>query len=144
MGGIGRRLAPAGLVACALGYLGLGVVAGDGTWSDAAALPLLLLAGAGFGAGYSQVIMRSIAGVPAAQAHDASGLYNTINMLGFALGIATLGSAFLSGASIEAVLLGCAALSAVAVVFVLALARAEAPSVRVAAQAEEVRETIAA
>jgi hypothetical protein len=66
-------------------------------------------------------------------------------MLGFALGVATLGSAFLSGATIEAVLIGCAALSAVAVGFVLALARAEAsPSVTVAAHATEVHETIAA
>jgi hypothetical protein len=142
---LGRRLAPAGLALSALGYLGLGLVARDGTWSDAEALPLLLLAGAGFGAGYSQVITRSIAGVPAAQAHDASGLFNTINMLGFALGVATLGSAFLSGASIESVMVGCAVLSAVAAGFVLALARAEAsPSVKVAAHPVEVHETIAA
>jgi MFS family permease len=142
---LGRRLAPAGLALSALGYLGLGLVARDGTWSDAEALPLLLFAGAGFGAGYSQVITRSIAGVAAAQAHDASGLFNTINMLGFALGVATLGSAFLSGASIESVMLGCAALSAAAVVFVLALAWAEASaSVKVAAHPAEVHETIAA
>jgi hypothetical protein len=124
----------------ALGYVGLGVVAGDGAWSDAETLPLLLLAGAGFGAGYSQVITRSIAGVPAAQAHDASGLFNTINMLGFALGVATLGSAFLSGATISGVLVGCGALSLAAAGLVLALGRAEAP----AAQPMEVRETIAA
>jgi MFS family permease len=122
---LGRRLAPAGLALSAAGYVGLGVVAGDGTWSDAAALPLLLLAGAGFGAGYSQVITRSIAGVPMAQAHDASGLFNTINMLGFALGVATLGSAFLSGASMEAVAIACGALSLTAVGCVLALGHAE-------------------
>jgi hypothetical protein len=122
---VGRRLAPIGLAVSALGYLGLGVATGDGTWHDAEALPLLLLAGAGFGAGYSQVITRSIAGVPLAQAHDASGLFNTINMLGFALGVATLGSAFLSGASMEAVAIACGALSVVAVGCVLALGRAE-------------------
>lgn len=137
---LGRRLAPIGLAASALGYLGLGVVAGDGAWRDAEALPLLLLAGAGFGAGYSQVITRSIAGVPAAQAHDASGLFNTINLLGFALGVATLGSAFLSGATISGVLASCGALSLAAGGLVLALGRAEAP----AAQPAVVRETIAA
>ena len=109
--------------------------AAGGTWSDAETLPLLLLAGAGFGAGYSQVITRSIAGVPAAQAHDASGLFNTINMLGFALGVATLGSAFLSavgaptaaetGSAFEIVAIGCGALSVAGAGFVLALARAE-------------------
>lgn len=119
------RFASVGLVASAAGYVGLGVAAGDG-WSDATALPLLALAGAGFGAGYSQVISKAIAAVPAAQAHDASGLFNTINMLGFALGVATLGSAFLSGASLETITTVCGALSAVAVGFVLLLSRVTA------------------
>jgi MFS family permease len=133
--GLGRRLAPIGLAASAAGYLGLGAVTGDGTWSDAEALPLLLLAGAGFGAGYSQIVTRSIAQVPPAHAHEASGVFNTINMLGFALGIATLGSVFLSavdvpspaqtGAAFETVTLACAALLVAAVGLVGALARAE-------------------
>jgi predicted MFS family arabinose efflux permease len=132
---LGRRLAPIGLAVSAAGYLGLGLVTGDGTWSDAEALPLLLLAGAGFGAGYSQIITRSVATVAPAQAHDASGLFNTINMLGFALGVATLGSVFLgavgaptpaeTGSAFEVVAIGCGALSAIAVGFVLALGRAE-------------------
>ncbi|HET6509804.1 MAG TPA: MFS transporter [Baekduia sp.] len=125
---VGRRLAPLGLALSAVGYVGLGVAAGGpGAWSDAEALPLLALAGAGFGAGYSQVITRSIAGVPAAQAHDASGLFNTINMLGFALGVATLGSAYLSGASLETITTLCGALSAAGVGCVLLLGRAERP-----------------
>ncbi|HMJ36178.1 MAG TPA: MFS transporter, partial [Baekduia sp.] len=37
---VGRLLAPAGLALSAAGYLGLGLVARDGTWSDAEALPL--------------------------------------------------------------------------------------------------------
>jgi MFS family permease len=153
---IGRRLAPAGLALSALGYLGLGVVAGGGDgWSDAAALPLLLLAGAGFGAGYSQVVTRAVAGVGAEQAHDASGLFNTINMLGFALGVATLGSAFLAavgaptpvetGGAFEIVAIGCGTLSLVAVGFVVALGRAErAPMVEDAAHPLGERATIAA
>lgn len=123
-----QRLAPLGLALSAIGYIGLGAVT-DGTWSDLSALPLLALAGAGFGAGYSQVITRSIAGVPLEQAHDASGLFNTINMLGFALGVATLGSAFLSGASLQTVTELCGALTIAAVGFVLLLSRAERPVV---------------
>jgi MFS family permease len=138
---LGRRLAPAGLALSAVGYAGLGLLTGGGgAWSDAEALPLLVLAGAGFGAGYSQVITRSIAGVPADQAHEASGLFNTINMLGFALGVAVLGSAFLSqvdgaasgtaaaditGSAFETVGLGCAALCAAGIALVIALTRAE-------------------
>jgi MFS family permease len=132
---IGRLLAPLGLALSAAGYLALGLASGGGTWDDAVALPLLALAGAGFGAGYSQVITRSIAGVAPAQAHDASGLFNTINMLGFSLGVATLGSVFLgavggggaagTGSAFETVALGCAVLSALAVGFVLALGRSE-------------------
>jgi MFS family permease len=132
---IGRRLAPTGLAAAAAGYAGLGLVAGGGDWSDAEALPLLLLAGMGFGAGYSQVITRSITDVPPDQAHEASGLFNTINMLGFALGVATLGSAFLSrvdvptphatGSAFAVVAIGCGVLSLVGAGLVLLLARAE-------------------
>ena len=132
---LGRRLAPLGLALSAVGYLGLGAVTGGGAWSDAEALPLLALTGAGFGAGYSQVITRSIAGVAPEKAHDASGLFNTINMLGFALGVATLGSVFLlavgaptaaeTGSAFELVAVGCGALSLAGVGFVLALARAE-------------------
>jgi MFS family permease len=132
---LGRRLAPLGLALSAIGYLGLGIATGGGEWSDAEALPLLFLAGAGFGAGYSQVITRSIANVAPAQAHDASGLFNTVNMLGFALGVATLGSTFLgavgaptpaeTGSAFELVAIGCGTLSAIAVGFTLALGRAE-------------------
>jgi Major Facilitator Superfamily len=136
---LGRRLAPAGLTLAAAGYAGLGLLTGGSdTWSDPAALPLLLLAGAGFGAGYSQVITRAISDVPADQAHEASGLFNTINMLGFAVGVATLGSAFLSqvdgatgvpahvtGSAFETVGLGCGALALAGVALVLALGRAE-------------------
>jgi MFS family permease len=124
-----RWLAPYGLAASAAGYVGLGLATDGGAWSDAVALPLLALAGAGFGAGYSSVITRAIAGVPLERAHDASGLFNTINMLGFALGVATLGSAFLADASLQTVTELCGALSLAAVAFVLLLGRAERPVV---------------
>jgi MFS family permease len=133
---LGRRLAPVGMLAAAAGYAALGLTTGDGSWHDAEALPLLALAGAGFGAGYSQVVSRGIAQVPTAHAHEASGVFNTINMLGFALGVAALGSVFLSavdapsatqtGAAFETVALGCAALLVAAFGLVRLLARVEA------------------
>jgi MFS family permease len=123
---LGRRLAPAGMVAAAAGYAGLALATSDAqAWSDAVALPLLALAGAGFGAGYSQVVTRSIADVTADRAHEASGLFNTINMLAFALGIATLGSAFLSGAHFATIADGCAALLVAATALTAWLARSE-------------------
>jgi MFS family permease len=137
---LGRRLAPAGMLAAAAGYAGLGLATGAGAWHDAETIPLLALAGMGFGAGYSQIVTRSVAQVPAAQAHEASGVFNTINMLGFALGIATLGSVFLSavgvpspaetGAAFETVALGCSALMVAAVALVALLSRAEARAQR--------------
>jgi MFS family permease len=137
---LGRRLAPAGMLAAAGGYAGLGLVTGAGAWHDAETVPLLALAGMGFGAGYSQIVTRSIAQVPAAHAHEASGVFNTINMLGFALGIATLGSVFLAavgvpspartGAAFQTVALGCSALMVVAVALVALLSRVEARAQR--------------
>jgi MFS family permease len=135
----GRRLAPIGMVVSAAGYAGLGLLARDGNWPAGEALVLLALAGAGFGAGYSQVVTRSIVQVPPAHAHEASGVFNTLNMLGFALGIATLGSVFLShagapgpqatGRAFAGVADGCAALLVLAVLLVGRLARVEARAV---------------
>ncbi|MDX6717137.1 MAG: hypothetical protein QOH30_3695, partial [Baekduia sp.] len=83
------------------------------------------------------------------QAHEASGLFNTINMLGFALGVAVLGSAFLShvegaaggtapaeitGSAFETVGLGCAALCVAGIALAMALTRAEDRAEAAAAQ----------
>ena len=117
---LGRRLAPLGLVVAAAGYLGPGPDHRRRHLDDAETLPLLSLAGAGFGAGYSQVITRSIATSPRRRPTSAAASFNTINMLGFALGVATLGSVFLSavgaptaaetGSAFELVALACGAL----------------------------------
>jgi MFS family permease len=148
-----KRVAPLGMVAAAAGYAGLGLVTGGGAWHDAEALPLLALAGVGFGAGYSQVVTRSIAQVPAAHAHEASGVFNTTNMLGFALGIATLGSVFLSavgrptpqttGAAFADVSLACAALLVAAVGLTAWLTRVEAGHARRTATAAAATATAA-
>jgi MFS family permease len=149
-----RRMAPLGMLVAAGAYAGLGLATRGGSWSDAETLPLLALAGAGFGAGYSQVTTRAIAQVPAAHAHEASGVFNTINMLGFAFGIATLGSAFLSavhaptpqatGAAFGDVALGCAALLVAAIGVVTWLARVEAGQARAHTAPDAARHAMAA
>jgi predicted MFS family arabinose efflux permease len=63
-------------------------------------LPLLAIAGAGFGAGFTPVIIRMVTGLPPANAPDASGLITTNVQLSYALGVATIGSAFL-GAGVD-------------------------------------------
>ncbi|HXH57288.1 MFS transporter [Iamia sp.] len=89
----------AGLLLMTGGYAAIGLAAGRGEWDSTAILPLLAIAGAGFGAGYSPVITRIVAEVPAENARDASGLFTTINQLSFAFGVATIGTVFLARSS---------------------------------------------
>jgi MFS family permease len=127
-----RRVAAGGLGAMAVGYAELGLAANGGSWHDALMLPILAIAGAGFGAGYSPVIARAVAGVPAAKARDASGLLTTAVQLFYALGVATIGSEFLSsvhgsgtGHAFAIAAGACAALGVVASLLAIALSRAE-------------------
>jgi EmrB/QacA subfamily drug resistance transporter len=127
-----RRVATVGLVAMAVGYADLGLAADGGSWHDALMLPILAVAGAGFGAGYSPVIARAVAGVPAEKARDASGLLTTAVQLFYALGVATIGSQFLSesqgsgtGHAFAIAAGACAVLGLVASVLAVALTRAE-------------------
>lgn len=87
-----RRVIPLGLVACAAAYAGVGI----GGWSLAVELPLLAVAGAGFGAGFTPTMIRMIGGLPPALAPDASGMITTNVQLCYALGVATIGSAYVS------------------------------------------------
>jgi len=127
-----RRVAAAGLAAMAAGYANLGLAAGGGSWHDALMLPLLAVAGAGFGAGYSPVIARAVAGVPVEKARDASGLLTTAVQLFYALGVATIGSQFLgmahgddTGRAFSIAASACGALGIVASLLAIALTRAE-------------------
>jgi hypothetical protein len=127
-----RRVATAGLAAMAAGYANLGLAGGGGSWHDALMLPLLAVAGAGFGAGYSPVIARAVAGVPVEKARDASGLLTTAVQLFYALGVATIGSQFLSmahgddsGRAFSIAASACAALGIVASLLAIAMTRAE-------------------
>jgi len=109
-----RRLMPLGLAACAAGYVGLGV----GGWHLAVELPLLAVAGAGFGAGFTPTMIRMMGGLPPRLASDASGMITTNVQLCYALGVATIGSAYVSsGATTFAgVAEACGALALVAAV----------------------------
>jgi EmrB/QacA subfamily drug resistance transporter len=127
-----RRVATVGLAAMAVGYADLGLAADGGSWHDALMLPILAVAGAGFGAGYSPVIARAVAGVPVEKARDASGLLTTAVQLFYALGVATIGSQFLSeahgsgtGHAFAIAAGACAVLGLVASVLAVALTRAE-------------------
>jgi EmrB/QacA subfamily drug resistance transporter len=130
-----RAVAVGGLVAMAGGYAGLGLLAHDGAWHDASMLPLLAIAGAGFGAGYSPVLARTLAGVPAVSARDASGLFTTVNQLSYAVGVATIGSQFLdrvraptalaSGRAFAPALATCGALGLLAALVAVMLAISE-------------------
>lgn len=126
-----RRVAAGGLAAMALGYIDLALAANGGSWHDALMLPILALAGAGFGAGYSPVIGRAVADVPAENAKDASGLLTTAVQLFYALGVATIGSEFLShahsgtGHAFAVAAGSCGALGLVAAGLATALTRAE-------------------
>ncbi len=130
-----RRAAGIGLAAMSAGYAGLAAATGAGGWNQALTLPLLAVAGGGFGAGYSPVITRTLAHVPPANARDASGLFNTVNQLSYAFGIATIGSVFLTrtmagnaaqtGPAIATAASGCAALGLLAALLTVALTKAE-------------------
>jgi hypothetical protein len=87
-----RRLMPLGLAACAAAYVGMGL----GGWHLGLELPLLAIAGAGFGAGFTPTMIRMLGELPPQLAPDASGMITTNVQLCYALGVATIGSAYVS------------------------------------------------
>jgi MFS family permease len=91
-----RVLVPAGLTVAILAYLALaaGLHAGITalTWAGLAAV------GLGLGLSVSPLLTQSLTHVPAARAADASGLLTTTVQLGQLLGVAVIGSAYLSRA----------------------------------------------
>jgi MFS family permease len=96
----GRRITvPLGLSVTAAAYLGLatdvqaGAPGGAGLWAWLAAV------GLGLGLSVSPLLTQSLAHVPAARAADASGLLTTTVQLGQLLGVAVVGSVYLSRGS---------------------------------------------
>ena len=92
-----RILVPAGLAVSTLAYLslaaGLHTGAGALTWTG------LAVAGLGLGLSVSPLLTQSLTHVPPARAADASGLLTTTVQLGQLLGVAALGSIYLSRAA---------------------------------------------
>jgi MFS family permease len=100
--GARRVLVPAGLAVSTLAYLslaaglhGTGLDGGTGalTWTG------LAVAGLGLGLSVSPLLTQSLTHVPAARAADASGLLTTTVQLGQLLGVAAIGSVYLSRAA---------------------------------------------
>jgi hypothetical protein len=91
-----RVLVPAGLTVGILAYLalaqGLHASIGALTWVGLAAV------GLGLGLSVSPLLTQSLTHVPAARAADASGLLTTAVQLGQLLGVAAIGSVYLSRA----------------------------------------------
>ena len=91
-----RVLVPAGLTVCILAYLALAeslhADVGALTWTGLAAV------GLGLGLSVSPLLTQSLTHVPAARAADASGLLTTTVQLGQLLGVAAIGSVYLSRA----------------------------------------------
>ena len=92
-----RVLVPAGLAVSTLAYLTLasGLHTGTGllTWTG------LAVAGLGLGLSVSPLLTQSLTYVPPARAADASGLLTTTVQLGQLLGVAAIGSVYLSRAA---------------------------------------------
>jgi len=89
-----RVLVPAGLAVGSLAYLALAA----GLHADAGALTWAGLTGAGLGLGLSvsPLLTQSLTHVPARRAADASGLLTTTVQLSQLLGVAAIGSVYLS------------------------------------------------
>lgn len=107
----GRWVLMAGALLNAAGFAGYSVVVaqyGPGIHPWQMIAPLVL-AGAGFGLVVAPMIDLILAGVPTADAGSASGLLNTVQQLGMALGVALIGVLFFtqldhdSGRGVDAV-----------------------------------------
>jgi len=78
------------------GLIGAALVGADASWT--ALLPGLAVAGVGVGLATPTLSSSAMAAVPAWRGGMAAGTVNTARQLGFALGIAVLGSVFRTGA----------------------------------------------
>ena len=91
-------IVPAGLTVSALAYLGIAAGVRGGT--QGGLLPFALAAaGLGLGLSVGPLLTQALAHVPPARAADASGLLTTTVQLGQLMGVAVLGSVYLSRAA---------------------------------------------
>jgi len=86
-----------GLLLIGVGGLLLGLVGADSTWR--VLVPGLCVLGAGVGMANPSLASAALAAVPRERSGMASGAVNTARQLGFALGVAVLGSVFTARAT---------------------------------------------
>ena len=123
-------VSPVALAMLCLAEAVLGIIVRHG-FPLASVVPLLVVAGAGHGAGFGALVAHLTAHLPSRYASAASGLINTTIQLASSVGIAALGSAFLSavqsdgqagyGQAMSMVLFALAAVSSVAIICALAV-----------------------
>jgi MFS family permease len=91
-----HALTPTGLAIGVLAYLGLALDLRAGGRGGVWLFLLLVVYGAAFGAAFSPLITQALVHVPRSQAADASGLLSTTIQLSQVIGVAVFGSLFLS------------------------------------------------
>ncbi|HZX07494.1 MFS transporter [Kribbella sp.] len=109
---------PAGLVLCAVGYAGVGLL----PWLA------LVLAGAGMGLSASPLVTQSLRHVPLARAADASGILTTVMQLSQVGGVTIFGTLYLSAHSFSVTSGAIALTAATGIVAAGALARTGRPT----------------
>jgi MFS family permease len=90
------RIIPLGMGASVVSYVLLAMVQHAGGRPSIAAGVVLVALGVAMGAAFSPVIAATLRHVPVADAADASGVLVTVFQLGQVLGVATLGTVYLS------------------------------------------------
>ncbi len=114
-----RRLPVIGGVILAIAYTGMGLLALDPNPPAPLLLALLAVGGFGLGAGFSGVLTQVTAAVTARYAADISGVFSTCAQIAGAVGVAALGTVYLSQAGHHAFAVtaaACAVVCAVAAV----------------------------
>jgi EmrB/QacA subfamily drug resistance transporter len=91
-----RAMVAVGLGVAAAGFVVLAVSLRDGATTGAAFFCGLVLFGFGMGSGFSPLMARALAGVPVADAADASGMLATVVQLAQVVGVAVFGALQLS------------------------------------------------
>jgi len=91
-----RVMVAAGLGVAAAGFVVLALALRGGATGGAGLYCGLVLFGAGMGAGFSPLMARALAGVPVADAADASGMLATVVQLAQVVGVAVFGAVQLS------------------------------------------------
>jgi MFS family permease len=93
---IHHLLPPLGCLAGGAGYVAIGLTLRSGASGGPLLQVFLVATGAGLALGFSPLVTQALVRVPAREAADASGLLTTAIQLGQAVGVAVLGSVFLT------------------------------------------------